>query len=107
MPYDILLAPQAVEDLGRLRASDRATVQEALETHLRHEPTKVSRSRIKRLRGLAQPQYRLRIGDFRAFFDVVGTEVRVLAIVAKQDADRWLAEAGRTDEESERLRGQG
>ena len=32
--------------------------RDALETHLRHEPMKTSRSRIKRLRGLARPQYR-------------------------------------------------
>jgi hypothetical protein len=47
MPFDIVLAPEAIDDLRGLRAPDRATLKEALETHLRHEPTKVSRSRIK------------------------------------------------------------
>jgi len=32
-----------------------AEVRDALERHLRHEPTRVSKSRIKRLRGLSQP----------------------------------------------------
>ena len=40
-------------------------VTEAIERHLTHEPTKISKSRIKRLRGLSQPQYRLRVGDIR------------------------------------------
>jgi mRNA interferase RelE/StbE len=61
---------------------------------LRHEPKKVSRSRIKRLRGLRQPQYRLRVGDVRIFYDVTETTVEVLAIVTKSEAESWLAEYG-------------
>ena len=67
-------------------------VRAALETHLRHEPRKVSRSRIKRLRGLSKPQYRLRVGELRIFYDVTETTVEILAIVAKQEADSWLAQ---------------
>lgn len=77
------------------------TVRNALETHLRREPTKVSKSRIKRLRGMVQPQYRLRVGEFGAFYDVDGDEVRVLAIVAKTNADAWLQQSGTVDEEVE------
>ena len=73
MPFAVVLAPEAVEDLGRLTANVRATVKAALETHLRHEPGKTSRSRIKRLRGLLRPQYRLRVGEVRVFYDVSGT----------------------------------
>ncbi|MGZ3377259.1 MAG: type II toxin-antitoxin system RelE family toxin, partial [Phenylobacterium sp.] len=64
--------------------------RDAIETHLRHQPTKSSRSRIKRLRGLERPQYRLRVDDVRIFYDVTGSTVEVLAIVAKVEADRWL-----------------
>jgi len=95
MRYEIIIAPEAVHDLKRLRASTRATVKDAMETHLRHEPTKLSRSRIKRLRGLAQPQFRLRVDDVRVFYDVVENRVEVLAVVAKADAARWLAKVGR------------
>lgn len=93
MPFDIILAPEAVKDLRRLSAHDRAKVRDALEIHLRHEPTKVSKSRIKRLRGLSRPQYRLRVDELRVFYDVAGEEVQILAIIAKPDADAWLAEA--------------
>jgi mRNA interferase RelE/StbE len=92
MPFAVVLAPEAVEDLRRLTASVRATVRAALETHLRHEPEKTSRSRIKRPRGLLRPQYRLRVGEVRVFYDVSGTTVEVLAIVAKSEADAWLAQ---------------
>jgi mRNA-degrading endonuclease RelE of RelBE toxin-antitoxin system len=94
MPFAIVLAPEAVEDLRRLTANVRATVRSTLETHLRHEPEKTSRSRIKRLRGLRRPQYRLRVGEIRVFYDVSGTTVEVLAIVAKSEAESWLAQFG-------------
>jgi mRNA-degrading endonuclease RelE of RelBE toxin-antitoxin system len=92
MPFAIVLAPEAVEDLRRLKANVRATMRSALEKHLRHQPEKTSRSRIKRLRGLRRPQYRLRVGDIRVFYDVSGTSVQVLAIVAKSEAEEWLAQ---------------
>lgn len=94
MPFDIVLAPQAVEDIKAPRAHDRAAIVAALETHLRHEPAKVSRSRIKRLRRLRQPQFRLRVDEIRVFYDVVETTVEVLAVIAKSEADSWLAKFG-------------
>src|SRR6202035_3760401 len=92
MPFQIVLALEAAEDLRGLEANLRAAVREAIETHLRHEPTKISRSRIKRLRGLRRPQYRLRIGEVRVFYDVSKSTVEILAIVAKSEAGQWLAQ---------------
>ena len=94
MRYQIVLSPEALEDLKALGAVPRAAVREAMESHLRHEPSKTSRSRIKRLRGLSRPQYRLRVGDLRVFYDVTKRAVHVLAIVSKADAARWLSEEG-------------
>lgn len=92
MPFDIILAPEAVEDLKRIKAHVRAAVRAALETHLRHAPEKTSRSRIKRLRGVRRPQYRLRVGDVRVFHDVSGTSVEILGIVDKSEAESWVAQ---------------
>jgi mRNA interferase RelE/StbE len=94
MRFEILLSPEAAEDAQRLKAALRAEVLDALETHLRYEPTRVSRSRIKRLRGVDGPQYRLRIGEVRVFYDVTETTVEILAIVAKSEAESWLARFG-------------
>ena len=100
MAFEIILAPEAVTSLKNLPVPIRTGVREALEKHLTHEPTKVSRSRIKRLRGLSRPQYRLRVGDIRVFYDVTETQAQVLAIVTKAEAQAWLNEQGRptTDE---------
>lgn len=94
MRYEIVLAPSAAGELRGLPAFQRAAIKDALETHLRHEPTKVSKSRIKRLRGLSRPQYRLRVEEVRVFYDVLDQEVQVLAIVPKKQAEAWLAEYG-------------
>jgi mRNA-degrading endonuclease RelE of RelBE toxin-antitoxin system len=92
MRYEIILAPEAAEDLSALKAVTKASVKEALETHLRHERTKVNKSRIKRLRGVTRPQYRLRVDEIRVFYDVAGTDLEVLAIVVKAEAEQWLEE---------------
>ena len=90
MRFEIVLAPQAVATFNALPAFDRAVLRDALETHLRHEPAKRSKSRIKPLRGLTRPQYRLRVNDIRVFHDIVEQEVQVLAIVTKAEAQAWL-----------------
>ncbi len=76
-------------------------VTAAIEQHLRHQPTKVGKSRIKRLRGLSHPEYRLRVGDdLRVFYDVTQGAVQVLAIVSKSEVDAWLAKHGESNETS-------
>jgi len=94
MRYDIFLTETAVGDLRRLRASDRSEVRDAIERFLRNDAERTSRSRIKRLQGLMQPMYRLRIGDFRVYYDVSGGAVEILAVVPKSASAEWLGEHG-------------
>jgi len=94
MGYQIVLAEQAVQDFWQLSDRDRSTIRDSLERHLRHELARESRSGIKRLRGIVRPQYRLRVGDFRVFYDVVEDAVEVLTIVPKVRADEWLKGIG-------------
>lgn len=94
MPFGIELDPQAADDLKRLRAFERAAVLDAIDRILSMRPTQVGRSRIKRLRGLNSPQYRLRVDQCRVFYDVIDDAVYVLRILAKQDVDEYLREMG-------------
>lgn len=77
-----------------------------MEKHLRHEPTRGSRSRIKRLRGMRRPQYRLRVEDIRVFYDVTDETVGVLAIVPKSEAAAWLERHGEPGEETAEKHGE-
>lgn len=94
MRYDIRLAPEALDDLKRLHKSEAANLVDAIELHLRHEPKYISKSRIKRLRELRSPRYRLRLGELRVFYDVVEGEVWIRGVVRKADANDWLAQFG-------------
>jgi mRNA-degrading endonuclease RelE of RelBE toxin-antitoxin system len=96
MGHEIVIARSAQDQFGRLDARWRSALKRALQTHLEHEPKVVSKSRIKRLRGLRQPQYRLRVGEFRVYYDVDDSSqrVEVLGFVRKADAEEWLGEHG-------------
>jgi mRNA interferase RelE/StbE len=106
MRREIILAPEANEDFKSLKANDRAPVRDAMEEHLRHEPTKTSRSRIKRLRGVRRPQYRLRVGDIRVFYDVTEEAVEVLAMVPKSETAAWLEQHGELKEKTPKKHGE-
>lgn len=70
MVFRIEYFPDAIRDLSELRAFDRRQILDAIPLHLSHEPRRESRSRIKQM---AQPfwsEYRLRVGEFRVYYDV-------------------------------------
>ena len=69
-------------------------IVDSIELHLTHGPELVSKSRIKRLRGLHSPQYRLRVDEWRVFYDVSEGEVSVRGVVRKSEANDWLAQFG-------------
>jgi len=103
MRYEVILAPEAVEDLRSLKANVRSAVRDAIEKHLRYAPARTSKSRIKKLRGMSRPQFRLRVDEVRVFYDVTERVVEVLAIVHKSDAQSWLQKTGESDESNRSL----
>ena len=94
MRYEIFLAPEAVTDVQSLKPYVRSAVRDAIEQHLRVSPTQLSKSRIKRLSGISRPQFRLRVGDIRVFYDVRESVVEVLAVVQKSEVASWLKREG-------------
>ena len=96
-PYEIVLKRGAIDDLDRLRKYDATQVADAMEKHLTYEPTKESRSRIKRLRGVSDPDYRLRVADYRVFYSVREQEGRVdvLRIMHKDETREYYEELER------------
>jgi mRNA-degrading endonuclease RelE of RelBE toxin-antitoxin system len=82
-PFTTVFAEQAIDELNALRRFDQQKVIEAIDTHLRYEPTKVSRSRIKQMSQPFWSQYRLRVDEFRVYYDVDegARSVRILRIL--------------------------
>lgn len=85
MNFQIEYFPDAIQDLSGIRAFGRKQIAEAIRLHLSHRPQQESKSRIKRM---AQPfwsEYRLRVGEFRVYYDVdeASQFVNVLRILEK------------------------
>ena len=91
MAYRIRFADEAVTHLRALTASERATVIDAIEKQLSHEPLTETRNR-KLLRPNPIASWELRIGVLRVFYDVASSAkggrspslVRVLAVGKKE-----------------------
>jgi mRNA interferase RelE/StbE len=83
--YRIILKRSAIADLDAMRKYDATQVADAIERYLLHHPTRESQSRIKRLRGIDDPDYRLRVGDYRVFYvvDEAARQVDVLRVMHK------------------------
>lgn len=92
MKYEVVVANDAQDQFGELDGRWRSRLKKEMREHLEHQPKQESRSRIKRLRGLRQPQYRLRGDDMRVFYDVNDemSRVEVLGFVNKSDTPEWL-----------------
>lgn len=95
--YEIILKCSAIADLDALRKYDAAQITDAMEKHLQHDPTKESKNRIKRLRGVSNPDYRLRVGDYRVFYvvDEDACRVDVLRIMHKDQTLSYYKELKR------------
>ncbi len=95
--YRIMLKPSAIADLDALRKYDATQIADAMEKHLQHNPTKESKSRIKRLRGISKPDYRLRVADYRIFYgvDEIARRVDVLRVMHKDQTLRYYKELKR------------
>lgn len=75
---------------AELSVFHRRQVADAIAEILAVEPTRESRSRIKRLRQPATGVYRLRVGDYRVFYDVEDVKVIILHVRHKeQTADLY------------------
>ncbi|MEE8177642.1 MAG: type II toxin-antitoxin system RelE/ParE family toxin [Acidobacteriota bacterium] len=81
--YKITYSEGVADDLGRLRANQRAQILDRVEVQLRQEPTQQTRNR-KIIVGLVppwdhfDPVWELRIGAYRVFYDVDEAESTVI-----------------------------
>ncbi len=91
---EIILKRSAVGDMDKLRKHYASQIAEAMVKHLRHEPTKESKSRIKRLRGIRNPDYRLLVGEYRVFYTVDRDApcVNVLRVMHKDETHSYYKE---------------
>lgn len=78
--FAVTYSIEAADDIRSLKAFDRAKIIRAIEQFLTTAPTQTSRSRIKRMRQPFWCQYRLRVDDHRAYYNVDEPAQRVLVL---------------------------
>ncbi len=94
MTYHIEITATAERDLKNLRAYDKSAVLDAIELHLSHQPTAESKSRIRKLLQPAISTYRLRVGDFRVYYNVDDAAVEVLVVRVFEKGKHTTPEVG-------------
>jgi len=88
--FKIELAPGAERDLLHLPADVQRKIISEIQARLKSKPFREIKTRIKRLTGIVPPLYRLRIGDYRAYYRIAAEAVIILAVLHKKESDRWL-----------------
>jgi mRNA interferase RelE/StbE len=82
MPYSIQFKPRAEKNLSSLSKADQLRILEKIEA-LQEGLV----GDIKRLTSFT-PEYRLRVGNYRVLFEVVGAAIIIYAITHRRDAYR-------------------
>lgn len=86
----VIFSHAAARDLEGLETAAAITLVKDIQTYLEVRPIPIGKSRIKKLAGFDPPLFRLRSGDFRAYYRIGDGEVVVLAITRRKDRDKRL-----------------
>ncbi len=83
MSFRVTLSETAVRQLRKLEKTDRDRIVRALRA-LAEDPFRPRpKADIRILEGTDPRKYRLRIGEYRAVYAVIGSEVRVIEVFAR------------------------
>ncbi|MBE3124456.1 MAG: type II toxin-antitoxin system RelE/ParE family toxin [Acidobacteria bacterium] len=84
----VVFSPAAVRDVEGLDTTAAIPLVKDIQVYLEARPVPFGKSRIKKLAGFAPPLFRLRSGDFRAYYRICGDEVVILAVTQRKNRDR-------------------
>lgn len=92
--FEIAFKPLAIEQLKKMKRYHAGIVVDAIERHLSEEPERTHGS-IKRLRGKQEATFRLRVQDYRVFYDVVEDRVEIIQILHKSETPSFYQKGGK------------
>ncbi len=82
MPYILRYHPAVRdEDLQEIPRNIQSRLARAIEARLTSEPTRYGAP----LKGMLRPYWKLRVGDYRIVYRIVGREVWILAVLHRQE----------------------
>jgi len=82
VPYSLLYHPAVRdEDLQNIPRNIRSRLARAIETRLTSDPARYGAP----LKGTLRPYWKLRVGDYRIVYKIVGREVWILAVLHRKE----------------------
>ena len=88
--FRVTFAPSAQKDIEKLETDAALQLVKDIKTYLETSPLTFGKTRIKKLTGFSPPLYRLRSGDFRAYYRIASHDVVILALTHKKDSEKIL-----------------
>jgi mRNA-degrading endonuclease RelE of RelBE toxin-antitoxin system len=88
--FKIVLTAAAKRDLTALESELALQIAQDIRTYLEVNPIPLGKPRLKKFSGFAPPLYRMRSGDFRAYYQIEADQVIILAVRHKKDSERFL-----------------
>jgi mRNA-degrading endonuclease RelE of RelBE toxin-antitoxin system len=88
--FRVIFSPAAQQQMEDLETEDALQLARDIKSYLETSPLPFGKTRIKKLTGFDPPIYRLRSGDFRAYYRVISKNVVILAITHKKDSEKFL-----------------
>jgi mRNA-degrading endonuclease RelE of RelBE toxin-antitoxin system len=88
--FKVIFSPSAEKDIELLETDTAIQIVKDIKSYLEISPLPFGKKRIKKLTTFHPPLYRLRSGDFRAYYRIVSSDVIILAITHKKDSEKIL-----------------
>jgi len=88
--FKVVFSPAAVRDIDGLEVETAVQIVKDIKTYLETLPIPIGKSRLKKLTGFNPPLFRMRSGDFRAYYRLRGDEVVILVVTRRKDSDKRL-----------------
>jgi mRNA-degrading endonuclease RelE of RelBE toxin-antitoxin system len=90
--FELVYTVGAVEELEELRAFDRARLLDAIADGLARDPLTMSRRKKRLDLDGGTSVFQLRVGEYRVFYDVELTELRVIVLHVRRKGRRTTGE---------------
>jgi mRNA-degrading endonuclease RelE of RelBE toxin-antitoxin system len=86
----IVFSPAAQKDIAALETDKAIQLTRNISSYLEINPFPFGKARIKKLTGYKPSLYRLRSGDFRAYYRLLPGTVVILAVTKRKDSAKLL-----------------
>ena len=88
--FSIVFSHSARREIEELEIQDALKLAREIKTYLEGSPFPFWKMGIKKLTGFHPPLYRLRSGDYRAYYRIISRKIVILAITHKKDSEKHL-----------------